>query len=154
MQHSATVLYLLVAPSIPAQSRYSVAYPRLPVETAPGLAGAAVATIIMMFMVPSGAKPIVLVMGICVVGIIVTAWLAESVLSKDNGTPAMRVVSDPIKVRHSAGVTRNKSSGQFAFCDPSVCFWIVPCASSSSVFRWGSFCKKRRRHVRHVEAVR
>lgn len=47
---------------------------------------------------PTGAKPIVLVMGICGVGIIVTGWLADSVLSKDDGTPAMRAVSDPIKV--------------------------------------------------------
>ncbi|CAB1114805.1 unnamed protein product [Ectocarpus sp. CCAP 1310/34] len=46
---------------------------------------------------PSGAKPIILVMGCCSAGILVTGWLADSVLSKDDGTPAMRAVSDPIK---------------------------------------------------------
>lgn len=81
-----------------SQSKYSPAYPRFPVKTAPGLAGTAVATLLLMLLLPSGAKPVVLVMGICVVGVLVTAWLAESVLSKDDGTPAMRAVSDPIKV--------------------------------------------------------
>ncbi|CAN0002293.1 unnamed protein product, partial [Hapterophycus canaliculatus] len=63
----------------------------------PGLALTAVATLLLMFLVPSGAKPIVLVTGCCGVGIFMTGWLADSVLSKDDGTPAMRAVSDPIK---------------------------------------------------------
>lgn len=79
------------------RSRHSSAYPKLPFKTAPALAFAAVATLLVVLLAPSGAKPIVLVMGICGVGIIVTGWLADSVLSKDDGTPAMRAVSDPIK---------------------------------------------------------
>lgn len=51
-----------------------------------------------MLLLPSGAKPIVLVTGCCAGGVLVTGWLADSVLSKDDGTPAMRAVSDPIKV--------------------------------------------------------
>ncbi len=83
------------------QSRYSPAYPKLPVKTAPGLAATVAATLLLMLFVPSGAKPVVLVTGCCCAGILVTGWLADSVLSKDDGTPAMRAVSDPIKVSTS-----------------------------------------------------
>lgn len=74
------------------------AYPRLPLKIGPGLAGAAGLTLLLVLVVPSAAKPVVLVSGICVVGLLVTAWLADGVLSKDDGTSAMRAVSDPIKV--------------------------------------------------------
>lgn len=96
---------LLLHPPLPriAQSKYSSAYPRLPVKTAPGLAATAVAALILVLLVPSGGKPVVLVMGCCVAGVLVTGWLADSVLSKDNGTPAMRAVSDPIKVGDRVG---------------------------------------------------
>lgn len=56
------------------------------------------ATLLLVLLMPSGGKPVVLVMGCCAAGVLVTGWLADSVLSKDNGTPAMRAVSDPIKV--------------------------------------------------------
>ncbi|CAN0076137.1 unnamed protein product, partial [Laminaria digitata] len=92
----------------PSQSRHSVAYPKLPFKTAPALAAAAVATLLAVLLAPAGAKPIVLVMGICGVGIIVTGWLADTVLSKDDGTPAMRAVSDPIKVRSADAYVRGK----------------------------------------------
>ncbi|CBJ25689.1 vacuolar-type H-translocating inorganic pyrophosphatase [Ectocarpus siliculosus] len=79
------------------KSRFSPAYHRLPVKTAPGLAATAVATLLLLLLMPSGTKPIILVMGCCSAGILVTGWLSDSVLSKDDGTPAMRAVSDPIK---------------------------------------------------------
>lgn len=79
--------------------RYSTgAYSKLPFKTARAIPGAVVATLVLMLLVPTSAKPIVLVMGICAIGILVTGWLSDFVLSKDDGTPAMREVSDPIKV--------------------------------------------------------
>lgn len=83
---------------LPQQSKYSSKYPKLPFKTGPTLAGTALVTMVLMLLASSGVKPIILVMGICVVGVIVTSWLADSVLTKDDGTPAMRAVSDPIKV--------------------------------------------------------
>ena len=96
--HPPSPLAPFIAPHGPAQSKYSPAYPKLPVKTAPGLAATVVATLILMLLSPSGAKPIILVTGCCAGGVLVTGWLADSVLSKDDGTPAMRAVSDPIKV--------------------------------------------------------
>lgn len=65
-----------------------------------------------MLLMPSGAKPIILVAGCCVGGVFVTGWLADSVLSKDDGTPAMRAVSDPIKVGAFAENYTRKCWGQ------------------------------------------
>lgn len=83
---------------LPQQPKYSSRHPRLPFKTGPTLAGTALVTMILLLLLPWRAKPIVLVIGICVLGVIVTSWLAGSVLTKDDGTPAMRAVSDPIKV--------------------------------------------------------
>jgi Na+/H+-translocating membrane pyrophosphatase len=59
------------------------------------LVGIAVACGVGMLCLP--ALPNIFVLGCCIFGIYFISWLAKFIMSKDDGTPAMRKVSHPIK---------------------------------------------------------